>query len=62
MKMDHWYHHVRFRPSILPCDTSTNDTVLLETQIIHRLVHRFFNLLPVRPALDELVNVLRESV
>lgn len=37
---------------------STNDTVLFEAQIIHRLIDRLFNLFPVRPALDEFVDIL----
>lgn len=37
---------------------STNNTILLETEIIHRLVNRFLNLLPIRSMLDELVYVL----
>jgi hypothetical protein len=37
---------------------STDNTILFETQIVHRLVNRFLDLLPVRPALDKFVYVL----
>lgn len=37
---------------------STHDTVLFEAQVVHRLIDRLFNLLPVRTALDELIHIL----
>ena len=41
---------------------SAEDTILLETQIIHRLIDSLLDLLPVRPALDEFVYVLGADV
>lgn len=41
---------------------STDHTVFLETQIVHRLVDRLLNLLPVGSSLHELVYILRTSV
>lgn len=38
--------------------SSGNDTVLLETKIIHRFVHSFLYLLPIRSPLNELVDIL----
>lgn len=38
-----------------------DNTVLLETQVVHGLVHYFLNLLPIRPSLDELIHILAYS-
>ena len=39
-----------------------DDAVLLERQVVHRLVHRLLNLLPVTPPLDEFVDVLKSKI
>jgi hypothetical protein len=40
---------------------STDNTVLLETQAIHRLIYGLLDLLPVRPTLDKFVDILRRQ-
>lgn len=35
-----------------------NDAVFLKAQVVHRLVYRFLDLLPVRTPLDKFVNIL----
>ena len=40
----------------------TDNAIFLETQVIHRLIYRLLYLLPVRPSLDELVDVLSSLI
>ena len=42
--------------------SSTNITILLEAEIVHRLVHNFLYPLPVAPPLYKLVDVLSSNV
>ena len=39
-----------------------DDAVLFEAQVVHRLVHRLLDLLPIGPSLDELINVLEADL
>jgi hypothetical protein len=40
----------------------TNNTILLKTKVVHGLINRLLNLLPVRSPLDEFVHVLGERI
>lgn len=41
---------------------SADHTILLEAKIVHSLVHRFLDFLPVRASLNELVDILRDKL
>jgi len=43
----------------LRANSSTNNAILLKAKVIHRLVYSLFDFLPIAPALDELVHILR---
>lgn len=40
----------------------TNNTILLEAKVVHGLVNRLLDLLPVRSSLDEFIHVLEDSL
>ena len=42
--------------------TLTNNTILLETKVIHSFVNRLFNFLPIRSSLNKLIHILGENV
>lgn len=43
-------------------EDSTDNTVFLEAQTIHRLIYGLLYLLPVRPTLDKFVDILEATV